>query len=548
MSKARTLAGTVSTGAVLADGTVDAAEIGNLTLPTGGDIVGTTATQTLTNKTLTDPIVSLGGTNGTSGQVLTSAGTGAAPTWSSPATSGSFTATASGTIPDVATVILKSDGTVEAVTSTGSPAGFGSSTQMLPFSSNTNPRSCYDSVGQKVVVLFGDALNSNFLTAVVGTISGSTITFGSKYVVRSSSAVSFAYDCDFDPVTNRVLFVYSGQLGFGQGKVGTISGTALSFGSENNFLGWRTRRISCGYDSTSQKFLVSAYDDESGARGQLCTATISGTSVSFGSLVNMGGTGIVLTATQVVREPVSGALVVTFMTSSNIYAAVCTISGTSVTVNSVANFSATYTSDELDAAPAGNNSFVVAYRNASSGIFYSRVATISGTAITWGAQTTILNVSTLSVRCEWDSINSKVLYVMNGRVIPATVSGTTITIESSVELSSSTYMTVTFLPNVSRFGIIYSTGTDTRGITFKVSDLSSNLVANPFIGFSGGSYTNGQTATVKFTGSVITGLSSLTPGQKYYVQYTGALATTADLIVGSIYAGLAISSTSLAMN
>jgi hypothetical protein len=30
---------------------------------------------------LTNPIVSLGGTNGTSGQVLTSAGTGAAPTW-----------------------------------------------------------------------------------------------------------------------------------------------------------------------------------------------------------------------------------------------------------------------------------------------------------------------------------------------------------------------------------------------------------------------------------------------------------------------------------
>ena len=52
MSKARTLAGVVSTGAVLADGVIDAAEIGNLTLPSGGDIVGTTASQTLTNKTI----------------------------------------------------------------------------------------------------------------------------------------------------------------------------------------------------------------------------------------------------------------------------------------------------------------------------------------------------------------------------------------------------------------------------------------------------------------------------------------------------------------
>jgi hypothetical protein len=52
MSKARTLATTVSNGNVLADGTVNASEIGSLTLPTGGDIVGTTSTQTLTNKTV----------------------------------------------------------------------------------------------------------------------------------------------------------------------------------------------------------------------------------------------------------------------------------------------------------------------------------------------------------------------------------------------------------------------------------------------------------------------------------------------------------------
>jgi hypothetical protein len=68
MSKAKTLAGTVSTGGVLADGTVSAAEVSGLatvatsgayadlsgkpTLP-AGDVVGTTDAQTLTNKTLT---------------------------------------------------------------------------------------------------------------------------------------------------------------------------------------------------------------------------------------------------------------------------------------------------------------------------------------------------------------------------------------------------------------------------------------------------------------------------------------------------------------
>lgn len=51
------------------------------TSPTG-NIVGTSDTQTLTNKTLTDPKLTLGGTNGTAGQVPVSQGAGLPPVWS----------------------------------------------------------------------------------------------------------------------------------------------------------------------------------------------------------------------------------------------------------------------------------------------------------------------------------------------------------------------------------------------------------------------------------------------------------------------------------
>ena len=104
MSKAKTLAGTVSTGGVLADGTVAAAEVTGLaTVATSGSYndltdkptITTTATNIAGGSNGTIPYQSAAGTTqmlavGSVGQVLTSNGA-AAPTWTSPS-SGSFTA------------------------------------------------------------------------------------------------------------------------------------------------------------------------------------------------------------------------------------------------------------------------------------------------------------------------------------------------------------------------------------------------------------------------------------------------------------------------
>ena len=76
-----------------------------------------------------------------------------------------------------------------------------------------------------------------------------------------------------------------------------------------------------------------------------------------------------------------------------------------------------------------------------------------------------------------------------------------------------------------------------------ISSLVQNLTAENYIGISNGAYSNGQTATVQLIGSVDDAQSSLTPGQKYYVQNDGSLSTTADS--PSVLAGTAIASTKL---
>ena len=91
---------------------------------------------------------------------------------------------ASGTIDNGATVIIKDDGTVGIVTQTsvstsaGTPAVFESGT------ANYN-RVVY--IGNdKVVVAYQDVSNSSYGTAVVGTISGTSISFGTPVVYELS--------------------------------------------------------------------------------------------------------------------------------------------------------------------------------------------------------------------------------------------------------------------------------------------------------------------------------------------------------------------------
>ena len=91
---------------------------------------------------------------------------------------------------------------------------------------------------------------------------------------------------------------------------------------------------------------------------------------------------------------------------------------------------------------------------------------------------------------------------------------------------------------------LYNDGNDSNtGKAHVRTGLVTNITADNYIGYSNGAFTNGQTGTVKVVGNVATGLSSLTPGSKYYLQNDGTLSTTAAS--PSVVAGIALTSSTL---
>jgi hypothetical protein len=77
----------------------------------------------------------------------------------------------------------------------------------------------FDSNSNKVVIAYQDAGNSSYGTAVVGTVSGTSITFGTPVVFES--AASQYISATFDSNSNKVVIAYqdNGNSNFGTATV-----------------------------------------------------------------------------------------------------------------------------------------------------------------------------------------------------------------------------------------------------------------------------------------------------------------------------------------
>ena len=175
-------------------------------------------------------------------------------------------------------------GTAKVGTVSGTDISFGSAA-VFESADSQYIKCAFDSSNNKVVIAYQDDGNSSYGTAIVGTISGTSISFGTPEVFESASTRDI--DITFDSSNNKVVIVYhdAGNSGHGTSVIGTVSGTGISFGSAVVFEAADTEDISTAFDNSNNKVIVSYYDDADSDYGKYIIGTVSGTSISYGSAV-----------------------------------------------------------------------------------------------------------------------------------------------------------------------------------------------------------------------------------------------------------------------
>ena len=97
--------------------------------------------------------------------------------------------------------------------------------------------------------------------AVVGTVSGTSISFGSPVVFDSLGQTYFC-SATFDSTNDKVIIAFrdDGNSNYGTLVVGTVSGTSISFGSKLVFESAEVDYLSLVYDSSNDRVVISYKD------------------------------------------------------------------------------------------------------------------------------------------------------------------------------------------------------------------------------------------------------------------------------------------------
>ena len=451
-----------------------------------------------------------------------------------------FEPVASGTLPNGQAVILNANGTVEAVAESSSPGAqipAGAATAC-----NTNSLTYIDiamnpSVAGQFVVAYRDSGNSNYFTANLGQVTGTSITFGSNVIIYAGNCVYM--QIAFDPNTANRFVVgchNEDQNNRGTAFVGTISGSTLSFSAEM-FWGGGNPGIFLGiaYDpNQANRFVAMYYNGSNSNYGTVVVGTVSSaTNINYSS-VTVFESSYSASVQGISFDPnTSGKFVIAWrdQSTSPSYggsAIIGTLSGTSFSFGTKNTFALGGTTNNIivNYDPNTANSFLVTYKDATTQDGTAIVGTVSGTTITYGSPVTI-NTTASQVMQEFDPSTANQFVVMyDTKVRVGTISGNAITfgdeytLPNADSVSSNRGGLALGFDEASadgRFVTINQTGTNFsagRGGFVALSDLSGTVVTTnvaDFVGITAEAIADTATGKVNAKGGVASSVANIAP-------------------------------------
>ena len=417
---------------------------------------------------------------------------------------------AQGTLANGQTVALRSDGKVEAITGQSGSVG---TKVVFEAATSTAMAGTYDSANNKVVFVYNDYGNSYYGTAIVGTVSGTAITFGTAAVFNSGSTSQF--DITFDSNVNKVVigFKDASNGNAGTGLVGTVSGTSISFGSEYVFIS-SCQYVAATFDSNSNK-VVFGYRHHTTDYAMAIVATVSGTAISYGSEATAHSVNSSFNAATFDSNSNKVVLTCRQATDGAGVAVVGTVSGTSISFGTAV----TYVADLQSSATyrptfdSNSNKVVIGYSDVGNSNYGTAiVGTVSGTSISFGTPVLFDGAgNALYVATVFDSVSNKIVIsyrddsvANSGTVITGTVSGTSISFSGKqVYNSSSTDIAAAFDVNANATVSAYYDGTNSNYGTASVTTTAFTN-ASSFIGITNAAISSGATGEVAVKGGLST--------------------------------------------
>ena len=483
---------------------------------------------------------------------------------------------ADGAINNAQTVGLKSDGTVEAISTAPNSTPFtGPQTTWAAPPTFNQARSLVYIGNNQVLLFYADANNSYYGTVVLGNVSGNTITWDvqSPPVTFESTALKYSSDYAMDSVLHEALnltvcayIVNSSSDAFM--RAFSVSGNTITVGGQHYFNGGGVQEIAICYGEISgvARIWVSFIDRLSGIdKGIANCVTInnvnsitngndstyksdltSNPSICFNKLQNM----ILLTYRDGANSSYGRAKVLT--------------SGTNATpqFGSQSTLVSGNTTQMTIVFDNAIQQAVIAYVNNTTGnAAINKITYVSTNSLTAGTEevfsTTAVGVTGVNIAVN----ESKTISNAQGMVVyAATVGGV---YKGFYAMYNSTGGSpynptldtpVEFLPNVAYYTQVAWGGDNNYAVTYTATINSnwgsgsngfnfSNL--SSFIGIADAAIANTATGSVTIKGGIATNASlpTLTPNSVYYVQSDGTISTTSTS--PAVRIGKALSSTSI---